>query len=163
MSSTQLDHIADQLLVILDEMRSYLSTMLGAVTGGTLQNPEYPLEPSTRIFEHQGIPGLLPRYISRIWTRVCGRVIQLLFDRGTALYLTHGVFLPRNVLVDGPIQLFLTGTGDNYPELWEYCRMHDPGWTAPAWGRVFTLIFPKSALEEGDMGSLLGHSSSPLE
>jgi hypothetical protein len=33
MPSTELDHIAEQLLVILDEMRSYTSMTLGSVTG----------------------------------------------------------------------------------------------------------------------------------
>lgn len=46
-SSTELDHIADQLLVILDEMRSYKSTTLGAVTGGPYRNRNmpYPWQP----------------------------------------------------------------------------------------------------------------------
>ena len=47
MSSTELGHIADQLLVILDGMHSYTSTTLGAITGGPYNNwtMPYPWNP----------------------------------------------------------------------------------------------------------------------
>lgn len=47
MSSSELDHIADQLLGILIEMRSYTSTTLGSFTGGPYNNRfmPYPWNP----------------------------------------------------------------------------------------------------------------------
>ncbi|KAF9230801.1 hypothetical protein BU15DRAFT_83166 [Melanogaster broomeanus] len=42
MTPTELDHIADQLLVVLNEMRSYTSTTLGSVTGGPYYNRYMP-------------------------------------------------------------------------------------------------------------------------
>ena len=86
MSSTELGHIADQLLITLDEMHSYTSNAW-RTHRLSLQQPEHalPLEPSTRIFEHQGVSRLLPRHIPRIlWARACKRVIQLP-DGGTGL------------------------------------------------------------------------------
>jgi hypothetical protein len=54
MSPTELDHTADQLRTILDEMHSYTSTTLASITGGPYNNRTIPipLAPSTCIFEH---------------------------------------------------------------------------------------------------------------
>lgn len=48
MASAELDRIADQLLAPLEEMRSYMSTTLGAVNGGPNNNwnTPYPRSPS---------------------------------------------------------------------------------------------------------------------
>lgn len=47
MSPIELNHITDQLLVVLKDMRSYTSTMIGSVTGGPYNNRfmPYPRQP----------------------------------------------------------------------------------------------------------------------
>jgi len=136
---------------------------LGSVTGNPYNNPfmPYPWHPpqSIRIFEHQGVPRLLRQHLHRIlWIRVQGgRAIQLLPDGGTGLlvYFTHGDLLPHNILVDGSTITAIIDweTAGFYPEFWECCRMHDPGWMTPAWARVLARIFP-SPRREGDQSCI---------
>ncbi|KIM37078.1 hypothetical protein M413DRAFT_20392 [Hebeloma cylindrosporum] len=124
MSSAELNQIADQLLVILDEMRSYKSTTLGAVTGGPYNNRNmaYPWHP----------PHPFPN------------VADVFPTEGQEIHLTHGDLLPHNILVDGSKITAIVDweTAGYYPEFWEYCRMHDRGWMTPAWGRVLARMFP---------------------
>ncbi|KAF9234106.1 hypothetical protein BU15DRAFT_53040 [Melanogaster broomeanus] len=123
MTPTELDHIADQLLVVLNEMRSYTSTTLGSLTGGPYNNRfmPYPWHP-TSAFSN----------------------IKDCFPTEVPVYLTHGDLLPRNILVDGSriTAIIDWETAGFYPEFWEYCRMHDPGWMTPAWAHVLARILP---------------------
>ena len=66
------------------------------------------------------------------------------FSTEGQFYLTHGDLLPHNILVDGSkITAILDWeTAGYYPEFCEYCRMHEPVWMTPAWGRVLARIFP---------------------
>lgn len=146
MSSTELGHIADQLLVILDEMHSYTSTTLGAVTGGPYNNRNmpYPWNPP------HAFPSIKEylNYYRDIFLEFCGpEYVNELFSAFPTegqVYLTHGDLLPHNILVDGSTITAILDweTAGYYPEFWEYCRMHDPGWMTPAWGRVLARIFP---------------------
>ena len=60
MSSTELDHIADRLLDVLKEMRSYLGETLGTVTGGPYNdrfmpfpwNPPHAFKSTTEYLDH---------------------------------------------------------------------------------------------------------------
>lgn len=149
MSSTELDHIADQLLVILNEMRSYTSTTLGDVTGGPYHNRNMPV-PWNPPHAFSSIKEYLD-YYRDIFLDFCGpEYVEELFScfpTEGQFYLTHGDLLPHNILVDGSkITAILDWeTAGYYPEFWEYCRMHDPGWTrrmSPAWGHVLARIFP---------------------
>ncbi|EDR08119.1 uncharacterized protein LACBIDRAFT_297829 [Laccaria bicolor S238N-H82] len=123
MSSTELDHIADQLLVILDEMRSYKSTTLGAVTGGPYRNRNMPY------------PWQPPHAFSNVKDH---------FPTDGQVHFTHGDLLPHNILVDGSKITAIVDweTAGYYPDFWEYCWMHDCGWMTPAWGRVLARMFP---------------------
>ncbi|KAF8810933.1 hypothetical protein BYT27DRAFT_7221754 [Phlegmacium glaucopus] len=115
--------IADQLLAILDEMHSYTSTTLGAVTGGPYNNRNMPC----------------PWNPSHAFSS-----IKDIFPTEGQVYLTHGDLLPHHILVDGSRITAIVDweTAGYYPEFWEYCRMHDPGWMTPAWGRVLARMFP---------------------
>jgi hypothetical protein len=88
------------------------------------------MEPSTRIFERRGVPRLLSQHVQRFSTE--------------AKHTSLGDLLPRNILVeDSKITAILDWeTAGYYPEFWEYCQMHDPGWMAPAWACVLGRIFP---------------------
>ena len=145
MSSTELDHIAGQLLVILDEMRSYMSTTLGDVNGGPYDNrnmpvPWNPPHPFSSIKEYLD-------YYRDIFLEFCGpEYVEELFGcfpTQGQFYLTHGDLLPHNVLVEwSKITAILDWeTAGYYPEFCEYCRMHEPLWMTPAWGRVLARIF----------------------
>ncbi|KAF8221028.1 kinase-like protein [Tricholoma matsutake] len=146
MSPTELDHIADQLLTILDEMHSYTSTMLASVTGGPYNNRTmpYPWHP-THAFS--SVKEYLD-YYRGIFVEFCGPeyVDELFscFPTEAQVYLTHGDLLPHNILVDGSriTAIIDWETAGYYPEFWEYCRMHDPGWMTPPWARVLARIFP---------------------
>ncbi|KAF9230802.1 hypothetical protein BU15DRAFT_56867 [Melanogaster broomeanus] len=122
MTPAELDHIADQLLVVLNEMRSYTSTTLGSVTGGPYNNRcmPYPWNP--------------PHAFSSV--RDC-------FPTEAPVYFTHGDLLSGNILVDGSriTAIIDWETAGFYPEFWEYCRMHDPGCMTPGWTRVLARIF----------------------
>ena len=146
MSSTELDHIADQLLVILNEMRSYSSKTLGSVTGGPYDNRFMPFPwrpphafPNTEEYldHYRGIflEFCGPEYVEELFS--C-------FPTDAQVHFTHGDLLPRNILVDGSkiTAIIDWETAGYYPEFWEYCRMHDLGWMTPAWGRVLARIFP---------------------
>ena len=146
MSSTELNHIADQLLIILDEMRSYTSMTLGAVTGGPYNNWNMPC-PWNPPHAFSSITEYLNHYRD-MFLEFCGPdyVNELFscFPTEGQFYLTHGDLLPHNILVDGSkiTAIIDWETAGYYPEFWEYCRMHDPGWMTPAWGRVLARIFP---------------------
>ncbi|PCH40715.1 hypothetical protein WOLCODRAFT_136953 [Wolfiporia cocos MD-104 SS10] len=147
MFPAELDHIADQLRILLKEMRSCTSTMPGSVTGGPYDNRfmPHPWQP----------PHAFPSateylaYYREIFLEFCGPeyVDELFgcFPNGpdVLIHLTHGDLLPRNILVDGST---ITGvvdweTAGFYPEFWEYCQMHDPGWMIPEWARVLARMF----------------------
>lgn len=152
MSPTELNHIADQLLVVLKEMRSYTSTMIGSVTGGPYNNRfmPYPWQPPHAF---SSIQEYLDYYRS-IFLDFCGEeFVNELFSclpTEANIHLTHGDLLPQNILVEGST---ITGiidweTAGYYPEFWEYCRMHDPGLMTPAWAHVLARIFPSPRREK---------------
>jgi len=154
MSPHELNDIADQLIVVLDEMRSCTSrsTTLGSVDGGPYNNRfmPYPWNPPHAF---SSVEEYLDYYRS-IFLDFCGQdfVEELFgcFPTETEVYLSHGDLLPHNILVEGSK---LTGildweTAGYYPEFWEYCRMHDPGWMTPAWACVLGRIFPGPRREE---------------
>lgn len=146
MTSTELDHIADQLLVVLDEMRSYKSTTLGAVTGGPYRNRNmpYPWQPPHAF---SNVKEYLD-YYRDIFLDFCGpHYVDELFGHFPTegqVHFTHGDLLPHNILVDGSKITAIVDweTAGYYPDFWEYCRMHDCGWMTPAWGRVLARMFP---------------------
>ncbi|KAI6006555.1 hypothetical protein F5J12DRAFT_905639 [Pisolithus orientalis] len=122
MSPIELNHIADQLLVVLKDMRSYTSTMIGSVTGGPYNNRfmPYPRQP--------------PHAFSSI---------QDSLPTEANAYLTHGDLLPQNILVEGSTSAGIIDweTAGYYPEFWEYCRMHDPGLMTPAWAHESASVY----------------------
>ncbi|KAF8240626.1 hypothetical protein L208DRAFT_1231453 [Tricholoma matsutake] len=117
MSPTELDHIADQLLTILDEMHSCMSTMLASVTGGPYNNwtMPYPWHPSHAFLS-----------------------IKDCFLMEAQVYLTHGDLLLHDILVDGSgiTAIIDWEAASYYPEFWEYCQMHDPGWMTSPWACI---------------------------
>ena len=104
MSSTELGHIADQLLVILDEMHSYTSMTLGAITGGPYNNRTMlcPWNPP-HAFSFSSIKEYL-NYYRDIFLEFSGPeyVDELfsVFPMEGQVYLTHGGLLPLGVLPD---------------------------------------------------------------
>lgn len=152
MSSAELDHIADQLLSVLKEMRSYSSETLGSVTGGPYNNrfmpfPWHPPHAFSTTEEY------LDHYRD-MFLEFCGsEYVEELFSHfptDAQVHLTHGDLLPRNILVDGSkiTAIIDWETAGYYPEFWEYCRMHDPGLMTPGWGRVLAHMFPGPRREE---------------
>ena len=146
MSSTEFDHVADQILIILNEMRSYPSKALGSVTGGPYNNRFMPFPwhpphafPSTKEYLDHYRDMFLefcgPEYVEELFS--C-------FPMDSQVRFTHGDLLPHNILVDGSkiTAIIDWETTGYYPEFWEYCRMHDPGLMTPAWGCVLGRIFP---------------------
>jgi len=146
MSSAELDHIADQLLVILNEMRSYSSETLGSVTGGPYNNRfmPFPWHPphafsSTKEYLNHYRDMFLefcgPEYVEELFGH---------FPTDAQAHFTHGDLLPGNILVDGSkiTAIIDWETAGYYPEFWEYCRMHDPGLMSPGWGHILARIFP---------------------
>ncbi|KAI1784834.1 kinase-like domain-containing protein [Ganoderma leucocontextum] len=125
MSPTQLNRIADQLIVLLKEMRSCTSKTLGSVSGGPYDNRfmPYPWQPS--------------RAFSSLFSY---------FPEGpdVPVHLTHGDLVPHNILVDGSTITAVIDweTAGYYPEFWEYCRMHHPDWMTPHWAHVLERVFP---------------------
>ncbi|KAF8811758.1 hypothetical protein BYT27DRAFT_7221340 [Phlegmacium glaucopus] len=93
MSSTELDHIADQLLAILDEMHSYTSSPW---------NPSYAFSSIKEYLDYYRDMFLElcgPEYVDELFS---------VFPTEGQVYLTHGDLLPHNILVDGS-QLSSTG------------------------------------------------------
>jgi hypothetical protein len=127
MSPTELDHIADHLLTILDGMNSYTITTLASVTGGPYNNrtipyPWHPLHAFSSIQEYLD-------YYHGIFLEFCGpEYMDELPPTEAQVYSTHGD-LPRNILAEGSniTAIIDWETAGCYPEFWEYCRMHDPG------------------------------------
>jgi hypothetical protein len=146
MSSTELDYIAEQLLVIPDEMRSYTSMTLGSATGGPYNNRSipYPWHPPHAF---SSVKEYLDYYRS-IFIEFCGPEYMdelfSCFPTEAQVYFTHGDFLPHNILVDGSriTAIIDWETAGYYPEFWEYCRM------TPAWVRVLARIFPSPRREK---------------
>ena len=142
MSSIELDHIADQLLIILDEMRSYMSMTLGAITGGPYNNRNMPF-PWNPPHAFLSIREYLD-YYRDIFLEFCGpKYVDETFscfpDGGTVLSHSRRPPPPQHSR-DGSILDW--ETAGYYTEFWEYCRMHDPRWMTPAWGRVLARISP---------------------
>ncbi|KAL4078993.1 kinase-like domain-containing protein [Scleroderma citrinum] len=146
MSTSELNHIADQLLAILKEMRSYTSMTLGSITGGPYNNRfmPYPWHPPHAFSSIQEYLD----YYRTIFLDFCGQeFVDELFSclpTEAKVCLTHGDLLPQNILIEGST---ITGiidweTAGYYPEFWEYCRMYDPGLMTPAWAHVLARIFP---------------------
>ena len=146
MSPTQLDHIADQLLDVLKEMRSCLGETLGSVTGSPYDNwfMPFPWSPPHAFkttmeyldcYREMSFDICGPEYVEELFSH---------FPTDTQVHLTHGDFLPHNILVDGSkiAAVIDWETAGYYPEFWEYCRMHDPGLVTPGWGHVLARIFP---------------------
>ncbi|KAM5531442.1 hypothetical protein V8D89_014899 [Ganoderma adspersum] len=148
MSPAELDHIADQLAGILKEMRACTGTTLGAVTGGPYDNhflpyPWQPINAFTSVAEYleyyrdvfRDFTG--PQFVDKLFS--C-------FPDGpdVPVHLTHGDLLPKNILVDGSTITAIIDweTAGFYPEFWEYCRMHDPGFQTPEWDHVLARLFP---------------------
>ncbi|KAI6099812.1 hypothetical protein F5141DRAFT_1143725 [Pisolithus sp. B1] len=131
MSSSELDHIADQLLGILSEMRSYASTTLGSFTGGPYNNRfmPYPWNPPQAFSSVKEYVDYYHSLFLNFWEKI---------------YLTHGDLLPQNITVEGST---ITGiidweTAGYYPEFWKYSRMHDAGLVTPGWSHVLARVFP---------------------
>ena len=63
---------------------------------------------------------------------------------GVPIHLTHGDLLPKNILVNGSTITAIIDweTAGFYPEFWEYCRMHDPGFMTLRWAHVLERVFP---------------------
>ncbi|KZT01453.1 uncharacterized protein LAESUDRAFT_731157 [Laetiporus sulphureus 93-53] len=152
MSPTELDHIADQLSVILNEMRSFKSTVLGSLSGGPYNNRfmPYPWNPS-RPFSS------VEEYLQHnrgMFLEFCGleyvNDLFSCFPTDSSVYLTHGDLLPRNILVCGSTITAIIDweTAGFYPEFWEYCRMHYPGLMTPGWAHVLHRIFPEPRREK---------------
>jgi hypothetical protein len=101
MSSTELHHIVDQLLVILDGMHSYTSTTLDAVTGGPYNNWNMPY-PWNLPHAFSSIKEYLDFYRG-IFLEFCGpEFVDELFSNFSTegqAYFTHGDLLPHNILV----------------------------------------------------------------
>ncbi|KAI0035233.1 hypothetical protein K488DRAFT_43702 [Vararia minispora EC-137] len=138
LSHAQLDHIAEQLSVVLAEMRSLTSGTLGSVSGGPYLNLHhaYPLNPS-RAFS----------------------TLLSVFRRDDAMHFAHGDLLPRNILVEGSTVTAIVDweTAGFYPAFWEYCRMHDRNWRVPGWDYVLSRVFPgcRRTAEIGAMDELM--------
>lgn len=148
MSLSELNHIADQLQVFLNEMRSYTRATLGSVSGGPYNNRfmPYPWHPPHAF---SSVQEYLDYYRS-VFLDFCGQeyVTELFscFSMETKVHFTHGDLLPQNILVEGST---ITGildweTAGYYPEFWEYCRMHEPYLMTPAWAHILARIFPGS-------------------
>ena len=154
MTPIQLDHIADQLAVVLKEMRSYTSTTLGSVSGGPYDNRflPYPWQPPRAFLS---VAEYL-EYYRDVFREFCGPdFVDKLFScfpdgPEVPVHLTHGDLLPRNILVDGSTITAIIDweTAGFYPEFWEYCRMHDPGWMTPQWAHVLERLFPEPRREK---------------
>ncbi|PIL34493.1 hypothetical protein GSI_03270 [Ganoderma sinense ZZ0214-1] len=148
MSPSELDHIADQLTVVLKEMRACTSTTLGSVSGGPYDNhfmpyPWQPLDAFTSVAEYL-------EYYRDVFRDFCGpEFVENLFScfpdgPDVLVHLTHGDLLPKNILVDGSAITAIIDweTAGFYPEFWEYCRMHDPNAMSPEWDRILARVFP---------------------
>jgi len=146
MPSTELDHIADQLLAILNEMRPYSTKTLGSVTGGPYDNRFMPFPwrppqafPSTKeyLYCYRSIFLVFcgPEYVEELFS--C-------FPTDGQVHLTHGDLLPHNILVEGSkiAAIIDWETAGYYPEFWEYCRMHEAGCMTPGWEHILARIFP---------------------
>ena len=146
MSSSELDHIANQLLVILNEMRSHTSKTLGSVTGGPYNNRfmPFPWHPphaflSTKEYldhyRNMFLEFCGPEYVEELFSH---------FGMDAQVHFTHGDLLPHNILVDGSkiTAIIDWETAGYYPEFWEYCRMHDLGLMTSAWEHVLARVFP---------------------
>jgi hypothetical protein len=146
MSSTELDHIADQFLNVLKEMRSYMSETIGSVTGGPYNN-RFMTFPWTPSHTFKSTTEYLD-YYRDMFLDICGpEFVEELFSHfptDTQVHLTHGDLLPHNILVEGSkiTAIIDWETAGYYPEFWKYYRMHDQGLMTPAWGRVLAPMFP---------------------
>ena len=146
MSSAGLDHIADQLLVVLNEMRSFPTEALGPVTGGPYSNRfmAFPWQPPHAFLSTAEYLD----YYRSIFLEMCGpEYVEGLFSHfpmDAQAHLTHGDLLPHNILVDGSkiTAIIDWETAGHYPEFWEYCRMHDPGLVTPGWAHILFRVFP---------------------
>ncbi|KAI0079416.1 kinase-like protein [Panus rudis PR-1116 ss-1] len=148
----ELDHIAEQLIVILDKMRSITSTKLGSVSGGPYNNrfmpyPFTPRSPFSSVEEYL-------QYYRNMFLEFCGRqYVDELFDSfptKSSIVFTHGDLLPRNIIVNGST---ITGiidweTAGFYPEFWEYSRMHFPELMTPGWDHILRRVFPEPRREQ---------------
>jgi len=135
-SPTEFDHIANQLLVIIDEMRSYTSKTIGSVTGGPYDNRfmSFPWHPPHAF---PSIKEYLNHYRG-MFLEFCGpefaKELFSHFPTDSQVHFTHGDLLPQNILVDGSKVTAIIDweTAVYYPKFWEYCQMHDPGLMTPA-------------------------------
>ncbi|KAI0653308.1 kinase-like domain-containing protein [Cubamyces menziesii] len=148
MSPAELDHIADQLLAVLKEMRAIKSTTIGALDGGPFDNRfmPYPWQPSKAF---ASVSQYL-EYYRKLFLDICGPdYVKELFapfpsGANVPVHLTHGDLVPRNILVQGSTITAIIDweTAGFYPEFWEYCRMHERSWMSPQWSRVLARVFP---------------------
>ncbi|KAI0319231.1 hypothetical protein OF83DRAFT_1055332 [Amylostereum chailletii] len=118
MTAEQLEHIAVQLRSILARMRAVTSTSLGSIDGGPHRNLPLP-------------GSYLPKH-------------RFGSTRDFLVHFAHGDLVPKNIMVEGST---ITAVIDwehaaFYPSFWEYCRMHDPGFMTPKWGRILEQVFP---------------------
>ena len=148
MSPAELDHIADQLAAVLKEMRACTSTTLGSVSGGPYDNRYMPF-PWQPPHAFSSVAEFLEFYRG-MFLDFCGAAfVEKLFScfpdgSDVPVHLTHGDLLPKNILVDGSTITAIIDweTAGFYPEFWEYCRMHDPGFQTPEWDHVLARLFP---------------------
>ncbi|PCH36188.1 hypothetical protein WOLCODRAFT_140248 [Wolfiporia cocos MD-104 SS10] len=148
MSPTELDHIDDQLRILLKEMCSCTSTMPGSITSGPYDNRfmPHPWQP----------PHTFPStteyltYYREIFLEFCGPEygdeMFGCFPNGpnVLIHLTHSDLLPCNILVNGST---ITGVIDwettgFYPEFWECCQMHNLEWMTPEWACILARVSP---------------------
>lgn len=160
MTTSELDHIAQQLKQILVQMRSVTAPKLGSVTGGPYRNTYFPKQVAP---DHP--PDSTAQFIDayrEILMLFCTKEFtdELLsaFPRDVDIVLSHGDLLPRNIMVDGStitaiIDWELAGF---YPEYLEYCRMNCPYFMTPNWRYVVQSIFP------GEPYQALNHSFQRL-
>jgi hypothetical protein len=146
MTPLELNHIADQVSTLLTGMRSRKSRTLGSVSGGPYNNwfMPYPWTPK-HAFDSV---GEYHRHYREVFLDFCGpEYVDELFSalpRNCPVNLTHGDLLPRNMLVNGSTITAIIDweTAGFYPEYWEYCRMHYPGWMSSGWDYVLKRVFP---------------------
>lgn len=157
MTTQELDHVAEQLKVILNRMASIKANSLGSVSGGPYRNfffpeytsPKYAFSTTGEFIDHYRQTLLL--YSGEEYTET----FLSQFPRNAAIHFTHGDLLPKNIVVHGST---ITGiidwyTGGFYPEFWEYCRMHDPYFMTPGWDHVLRQVFPGER-RETEIGAL---------
>ncbi|KAI9747698.1 MAG: hypothetical protein M4579_007411 [Chaenotheca gracillima] len=130
--------ILDQLQDILRQLRSLKGSFIGSIDGSFCEDvlfsecadPVGPFE-SEKAFS-AGMIAALQEKDQNIWVDLVSRMIESTMH-GHEIVLTHGDFLPRNILIQGDkvVAILDWEMAGWYPEYWEYCKiMYHPAWQA---------------------------------